>query len=74
MLGTMTGMITVRRCVQAVHLFLGVATLLAPPAMAQQPVQPLPKAGGCPLGYYASGGYCVPSRSGKPRGAIEKSG
>ena len=70
----MTGMITVRRCVQAVHLFLGVATLLAPPAMAQQPVQPLPKAGGCPLCYYASGGYCVPSRSGKPRGAIEKSG
>jgi hypothetical protein len=43
-------------------------------ALAQQPVQPLPKVGGCPLGYYASGDYCVPSRSGKPRGAIEKSG
>jgi hypothetical protein len=42
--------------------------------MAQQPVQPLPKVGGCPLGYYSSGGYCVPSKSGNTRGAIEKSG
>lgn len=48
--------------------------LLAPAAMAQQRVQPLPKVGSCPLGYYTSGGYCVPSRSGNPRGAIEKSG
>ena len=48
-------------------LFPGVAT-------AQQPVQPLPKLGGCPLGYYASGNYCVPSKSGNTRGAIEKSG
>ena len=43
-------------------------------ALAQQPVQPLPKMGGCPLGYYASGNYCVPSKSGNTRGAIEKSG
>ena len=43
-------------------------------ALAQQPVRPLPKVGGCPLGYYASGGYCVPSTSGNTRGAIEKSG
>jgi len=43
-------------------------------ALAQQPVQPLPKVGGCPLGYYASGSYCVPSKSGNTRGAIEKSG
>jgi len=31
-------------------------------ALAQQPVRPLPKLGGCPLGYYASGSYCVKSR------------
>jgi hypothetical protein len=43
-------------------------------ALAQQPVQPLPKVGSCPLGYYSSGGYCVPSSGGNTRGAIEKSG
>ena len=43
-------------------------------ALAQQPVRPLPKLGGCPLGYYASGSYCVPSTSGNTRGAIEKTG
>ena len=42
--------------------------------VAQQPVQPLPKVGSCPLGYYSSGGYCVPSSGGNSRGAIEKSG
>ena len=40
--------------------------------LAQQPVQPLPKVGSCPLGYYSSGGYCVPSSGGNTRGAIEK--
>jgi hypothetical protein len=43
-------------------------------ALAQQPVRPLPKVGGCPLGYYSSGSYCVPSTNGNTRGAIEKSG
>jgi hypothetical protein len=43
-------------------------------ALAQQPIRPLPKVGGCPLGYTSSGGYCVPSKSGNTRGAIEKSG
>ena len=43
-------------------------------ALAQQPVQLLPKVGSCPLGYYSSGGYCVPSSGGNTRGAIEKSG
>ena len=38
--------------------------LNASAAPAQQPVQPLPKVGGCPLGYYSSGGYCVPSSGG----------
>ena len=51
-----------------------VTALTAGAAMAQQPVQPLPKVGGCPLGYYSSGGYCVPSSSGNSRGAIEKKG
>ncbi len=44
------------------------------PALAQQPLQPLPKVGGCPLAYYASGSYCVPSKSGNVRGALEKNG
>ena len=48
--------------------------LSASAAPAQQPVRPLPKVGGCPLGYYSSGSYCVPSTSGNTRGAIEKSG
>jgi hypothetical protein len=43
-------------------------------ALAQQPVRPLPRVGGCPLGYYASGSYCVPSKSGNTRGVIEKAG
>ncbi len=42
--------------------------------MAQQPVRPLPKVGGCPLSSYSSGSYCVPSTCGKTRGAIEKVG
>ena len=48
--------------------------LSASTVLAQQPVQPLPKVGSCPLGYYSSGGYCVPSSGGNTRGAIEKSG
>ena len=48
--------------------------LSASAALAQQPVRPLPKVAGCPLGYYSSGSYCVPSTSGNTRGAIEKSG
>jgi len=47
---------------------------LLPKALAQQPVRPLPKVGGCPLGYYSSGSYCVPSKSGNARGALEKTG
>lgn len=43
-------------------------------ALAQQPVRPLPKLGSCPMGYYSSGSYCVPSSSGNVRGAIEKVG
>ena len=48
--------------------------LSASAALAQQPVRPLPKVGGCPIGYYSSSRYCVPSTSGNTRGAIEKSG
>ena len=49
-------------------------TLANGSALAQQPVRPLPKVGGCPLGYYASGSTCVPSSSDNTRGAIEKTG
>ena len=53
---------------------LVIGALSAGTAIAQQPVRPLPKVGGCPLGYYSSGSYCVPSSGGNTRGAIEKSG
>jgi hypothetical protein len=49
-------------------------TLANGSALAQQPVRPLPKLGGCPLGYYASGSTCVPSASDNTRGALEKTG
>jgi hypothetical protein len=52
----------------------GVLALLPISALAQQPVEPLPKVGGCPLGYYASGSYCVPSKSGNVRRGLEKTG
>jgi len=42
--------------------------------LAQQPVQPLPKVGGSPLGYYGFGRYCVPSSGGNTRCAIQMSG
>ena len=53
---------------------LAIGALSTGSALAQQPVQPLPKVGGRPLGYYASGSYCVSSKSGNTRGAIEKTG
>jgi hypothetical protein len=34
---------------------LAIGALSAGTANVQQPVQPLPKVGGCPLGYYSSG-------------------
>lgn len=43
-------------------------------ALAQQPVRPLPRLGSCPIGYLSSGSYCVPSRTGQTRGALEKVG
>ena len=55
-------------------LFALAPALAAGILVAQQPVQPLPKVGSCPLGYYSSGSYCVPSSVGNTRGAIEKSG
>jgi len=59
-----------------VDLTMAVVSLVlsAAPALAQQPVQPLPKVGGCPLGYYSSGNYCMPNKGGNTRGALEKSG
>jgi hypothetical protein len=53
---------------------LAIGVLAAGGVMAQQPVRPLPKVGGCPSGYTSSGRYCVPSTSGQARGAIEKVG
>ena len=39
-----------------------IALAFASSALAQQPVRPLPKVGGCPVGYYSSGSYCVKNR------------
>ncbi len=50
------------------------ATAFAAPAAAQQPLRPLPKLGSCPVGYFASGEYCVPSSGRSTRGGIEKVG
>lgn len=59
-------------------LVLGLITflsLLAPSALqAQQPVRPLARNGPCPMGYYGSGDYCVPTSSSSTRGALEKNG
>ena len=55
-------------------LLLAVGALTSGNALAQQSVQPLPKVGGCPLGYYVSGSYCVPSSGGNTRDVIEKKG
>ena len=55
-------------------LACSIAAFTAGSALAQQSVQPLPKVGSCPLGYYGSGSYCVPSGGGNTKGAIEKSG
>jgi hypothetical protein len=35
---------------------------------------PLPYVGTCPLGYYRSGSYCVPSPAGVTRPAIQQEG
>ena len=55
-------------------LALAVTASLGSTALAQQPVRPLPRLGSCPIGYYSSGSYCVPSSAGNSRGAIEKTG
>jgi len=53
---------------------LALLALVAAPAAAQQPLRPLPKLGSCPIGYFASGDYCVPSSGRSIRGGIEKVG
>jgi hypothetical protein len=70
----MTHSLSSPSAVLGILLALSHTAVLSPSAHAQQPVQPLPKVGSCPLGYYSSGSYCVPSRSGNTRGAIEKAG
>ena len=36
--------------------------------------QPLPRVGGCPLGYYTQATYCVPSPAGTAQPAIQREG
>jgi hypothetical protein len=43
-------------------LLHSVSLVLGGVAYTQQPVQSLPKVGGCPLGWFSSGSYCIKSR------------
>jgi hypothetical protein len=52
---------------------LGLALAPGIPPAYSAPV-PLPRVGGCPLGYYAASGYCIPSRAVKTGDAVQKSG
>jgi len=58
----------------ALGLVVGLVLLVPSALQAQQPVRPMVRNGSCPMGYYGSGEYCVPSSSSGTRGAIEKSG
>jgi len=64
-------------CAMGLRPLLFIAPAVGPLAaggtLAQQPVQPLPRLGGCPLGFYASGNTCL-SSPGSKREAIEKVG
>lgn len=53
-------------------LLTALLALLPAIAMAQQPIRPLPRQGGCPSGYISSGSYCNPGPN--ARGAIERVG
>ena len=53
--------------------FLFAFTLLPIPVLAQ--AQPIQKTGySCPLGYYISGSYCVPSAGNSSKWSIPKDG
>ena len=54
-------------------LAIGLGLVGATPLVLASPM-PLPKVGSCPLGYYSSGSYCVPSERAGSREAIQKSG
>jgi hypothetical protein len=58
----------------AIGALTAIGALSTGSALAEQPVRPLPKGKGCPMGYFSSGSYCVPSANDNTRGAIEKSG
>lgn len=53
---------------------LAIVAFAAGGALAQQPVQPLPKMGGCTPGHFSSGDYFMPSKGGKIGGMIEMTG
>ena len=53
---------------------LAIVAFAAGGVLAQQPVQPLPKMGGCTPGHFSSGDYFMPSKGGKIGGMIEMTG
>lgn len=55
-------------------LGLALSVVATSNALARQPVRPLLKVGWCSAGDYASGHYCVSSKSGNSRSVIEKVG
>ena len=57
---------------RGLRIFLGHEREMISLVLLAQLVQPLPRVGGCPLGYYISNSYCVPSPTAKS--AIVKQG
>ena len=55
-------------------LGLALSVVATSNALARQPVRSLLKVGWCSAGYYASGHYCMSSKSGNSRSVIEKVG
>ena len=53
---------------------LSLLILVGGSALAGQPARPLPRFGSCPIGFYSSGSYCVPSASDSSHGAIVRKG
>jgi len=57
---------------RGLRVFLGHEREMISILILAQLAQPVPRMGTCPLGYYISAGYCVPSPTAKP--AIVKEG
>jgi hypothetical protein len=62
------------KIMQFLHHWIEAAAVMAVVTVAQARPVPLLKTDTCPLGYYSSGTYCVPTDRPGTRGAIQRSG